>query len=144
MVAISDDPHRFDPGSRLLRLDGRPLVVEGSHLHKGNRLLVKFEDVDSREGAEAIRGPVYVDQSERRSLDDGEYWPEDLLGCRVITIDGNEVGEVSQVIEGPAQDLLEVSREGGTWLVPLVKDLVVEVDLEGRRVTIDPPSGLVD
>ena len=144
MVALSDDPQRFDPGSQLLRSDGRALVVEGSHLHRGSRLLVKFEGVDSRDAAELIRGPVYVEESERRTLDDGEYWPEDLLGCRVVTLNGDDVGDVARVVEGPAQDLLEVNGGGGMFLVPLVKEVVIDVDVDGRRVTIDPPSGLVD
>ena len=144
MVPISDDPHRFDRGSQLVRADGARLVVEGSHVHKGDRLLVKFEGVDSRDAAELIRGAVFVSEDQRRSLEEGEYWPQDLVGCRVVTVAGDEVGEVSEVVEGPAQDLISVDHEGRTFFVPLVKEIVVEVDVDARRVTIDPPAGLVD
>jgi len=144
MVPISDDPHRWDPGSPLVRADGTVLVVEGSHVHKGDRLLVKFEGIDSREAAEVIRGPVYVSEDQRRSLQEGEYWPQDLVGCHVTTVSGDEVGAISEVVEGPAQDLISVERGGRTFLVPLVKEIVVEVDVVARRVTIDPPPGLVD
>jgi len=48
------------------------------------------------------------------------------------------------VVGGPAQDLLSVDREGRTWLVPLVKEIVVDVDIDARRVTIAPPAGLLD
>lgn len=144
MVPISDDPHRFDRGSQLVHADGARLVVEGSHVHKGDRLLVKFEGVDSRDAAELIRGAVFVREDQRRSLEDGEYWPQDLVGCRVVTVAGDEVGEVSEVVEGPAQDLISVDHEGRTFFVPLVKEIVVEVDVGARRVTIDPPAGLVD
>ena len=58
MVSISDDPSRWDPGSRLERSDGSELIVENSRSHKGSRLLVKFEGVSSRPDAERIRGPV--------------------------------------------------------------------------------------
>jgi 16S rRNA processing protein RimM len=47
-------------------------------------------------------------------------------------------------VEGPAQDLISVDDGGRTFLVPLVKQIVVEVDVDARRVTIDPPAGLVD
>ena len=144
MVPISDDPHRFDPGSLLVHADGTRLVVEGSHVHKGDRLLVKFEGVDSRDAAELIRGAVFVSEDQRRNLEEGEYWPQDLVGCRVVTVAGDQVGEISDVVEGPAQDLISVDRDGGTFLVPLVKEIVVEVDVGSRRVTIDPPAGLVD
>jgi 16S rRNA processing protein RimM len=144
MVPISDDPHRFDPGSLLIHADGTRLVVEGSHVHKGDRLLVKFEGVDSRDAAELIRGPVYVSEDQRRHLEDSEYWPQDLVGCRVVTIAGDEVGRIADVMEGPAQDLISVDDGGRMFLVPLVKEIVVDVDVVGHRVTIDPPAGLVD
>jgi 16S rRNA processing protein RimM len=144
MVPISDDPHRFDPGSLLIHADGTRLVVEGSHVHKGDRLLVKFEGVDSRDAAELIRGPVYVSEDQRRHLEGGEYWPQDLVGCRVVTVAGDEVGRIADVMEGPAQDLISVHDGGRMFLVPLVKEIVVDVDVVAHRVTIDPPAGLVD
>ena len=100
--------------------------------------------IDSRDAAELIRGAVFISEDQRRNLEEGEYWPQDLVGCRVVTVAGDEVGEISDVVAGPAQDLISVDHEGGTFLVPLVKEIVVEVDVGARRVTIDPPSGLVD
>ena len=144
MVAISDDPHRFDPESRLVHAVGALLVVEGSRTHRGNRLLVKFEGVDSRNAADLLRGAVYVNEDERRDLEEGQYWQHQLVGCRVSTVAGNDVGEVSGVVGGPAQDLLSVSHGGRTWLVPLVEEIVVDVDIDARRVTIAPPAGLLD
>lgn len=143
MVPISDDPHRWDPGARLLRADRSPLVIESSHTHKGSRLLVKFEGIDSRNAAEGLRGPVYVTEDQRRRLADDQYWQHELVGCAVVTRSGDEVGEVSGVVGGPVQDLISVDHDGRTFLVPLVKEIVVRVDVEARRVTIDPPSGLV-
>ena len=144
MVAISDDPHRFDPGARLVHADGTLLVVEGSRIHRGNRLLVKFEGVDSRNAGEVLRGSVYVSEDQRRDLEGGQYWQHELVGCRVFTVAGNDVGQVSGVVDGPAQDLLSVDHEGRSRLVPLVKEIVVEVDTDARRITIAPPPGLLD
>jgi 16S rRNA processing protein RimM len=143
MVAISDDPHRFDKGQRLVRDDGSPLTVEGSRTHRGDRLLVKFEGVDSREAAEHLRGPVYSELRQRRDLEEGEYWQAELVGCRVVSPSGDDLGAVVEVVEGPAQDLISIESEEGDFLVPLVKEFVVAVDIEARRVTIDPPAGLV-
>ena len=144
MVPISDDPSRWDPGSRLKRSDGSELIVESSRPHKGSRLLVRFEGVASRADAERLRGPVYVTSEQRRELEEGQYWQNDLLGCAVVTRDGTEVGEVSGIVPGAAQDLMSVASGERSWLVPMVTAIVLEVDVDGRRVVIDPPPGLLE
>ncbi|MDP9068908.1 MAG: ribosome maturation factor RimM [Actinomycetota bacterium] len=143
VVRISDDPNRFDPGAVLTHEDGRELVVESSRVHR-DRFLVRFEGVATREQAEALRGPLYVPAEARRELEESEYWEQDLVGCTVELADGNEVGTVSDVIVRPAQDLLEVDTPAGTRFVPFVQAIVKEVDLDARRVLVDPPAGLFD
>ncbi len=67
------------------------------------------------------------------------------MGLSVLTTDGTVVGEVGGLESRPVQDLLVVRLTGGgEALVPFVEQIVPEVDLEGRRVVIDPPAGLLD
>lgn len=143
VIRISDDPHRFDPGATLLHEDGRELTVRSSRSHR-DRFLVHFEGAIDRESAQALRGALYVDPSDARELDESEFWEGDLVGCRVVLADGTDIGEVSDVIVRPAQDILQIETARGQRLVPFVGDIVTEVDAERRRVTIDPPEGLLD
>lgn len=143
VVRISDDPHRFDPGAVLTHEDGRRLVVVSSRSHR-DRFLVHFEGVVDREGAQGLRGALYVPAEAARELDDAEFWEADLVGSRVTLPDGTEVGEVSDVIVRPAQDLLQIETPRGQRLVPFVSQIVIEVEPDERRVTIDPPEGLLD
>lgn len=140
---ISDDPRRFAPGAVLLHEDGRRLTVAAARPHR-ERFLVSFEDVGTRDAAERLRGSLYVSSRELRSLEEGEYWPHDLVGCSVLTTNGSEVGRIEGVIDAPAQDLLVVSTPAGERFVPMVRELVVEVDLQRRRVIVSPPEGLFD
>jgi 16S rRNA processing protein RimM len=143
VVRISDDPLRFEPGSRLLHADGRELVVEAARSHR-NRLLVKFEDVDDRMAADSLRGALFVPRSEARELEPGEYWAHQLVGYEVRTAAGTEVGRLAEVVPGTAQDLMRVATPGGERLIPMVEAIVVDVDTDRRVVTIDPPEGLID
>jgi 16S rRNA processing protein RimM len=143
VVVISDDPTRFDPGARLLDDSGNTLVVETSRAH-GNRWLVKFTGIDDRDAAEKLRGPLFVSAEDVRELDDDEYWPHELVGVAVFLPSGEEVGVVDRVVPGSAHDLLAVTTERGERLVPVVKEIVVGVDIRGRRIDIDPPAGLID
>jgi 16S rRNA processing protein RimM len=143
VLRISDDPARFEPGARLIHEDGRELVVAGSRPHH-DRLLVTFEGVDSRTEAEELRGALYVTPDELRALEDDEFWEHDLVGCEVVLANGQPVGRVTGVVKGPAQDLLAVESPAGERLVPIVKEVVVDVSIDDGRITIDPPEGLLD
>ena len=114
-----------------------------SRTHR-DRFLVHFEEASDRESAQALRGPLYVEASSLRELDESEFWEADLVGCRVFLPDGTDVGEVSDVIVRPVQDLLQVETPRGQRLVPFVGEIVTEVDAEARRVVVDPPEGLLE
>jgi 16S rRNA processing protein RimM len=151
----TDEPdRRFAPGS-VLRTQapqggaphgpGRPpaLTVRSTRWHQ-SRLLVCFEEVRDRNGAEAVRGlllAVEVDPAESPE-DPEEFYDHQLVGLAVVTADGAAVGELVEVLHGPAQDLLSVrAGDGREILVPFVAQLVPEVDLgTGRVVVVDAPG----
>jgi len=143
VIPISDDPRRFEPGSRLHHDDGRVLIVESVRRHR-DRLLVKFEGSNSRGEAEALRGPLYVGPEDLRRLGDDEFWEHDVIGCDVVTVSGERVGRAAEVVSGVAQDLLRVEVEGADVLIPMVKEIILSVDLAGRRIVVDPPEGLLE
>ena len=141
----TDDPDvRFAPGSVLRCSDGHERTVATSQWH-GNRLICTFAGVVDRNGAEALRGLVLEVERDpnERPADPDEFFDSDLTGARVQLMDGSLVGEVTEVIHLPAQDLLAVSTEKGEVLVPFVSEIVPVVDLARRVITIDPPPGLL-
>jgi 16S rRNA processing protein RimM len=91
-----------------------------------------------------LRGALYVPGGDLRELDPGEFWEHEVLGATVVTSDGEEVGRVLAVDHGPGQDRFVVGTERGERYVPIVREIVVDVDTSQARVTIDPPSGLLD
>ena len=143
VVRISDDPERFQPGARLLTQTGRALTIVEAKQH-GDRFLIAFSGYETREAAETLRGPLYIDAAQTRALADDEYWEHEIVGCRVWTTAEAEIGVVDRVVPGSAQDLLALDTPAGERLVPLVKEIVVEIDTGSRRVVLDPPEGLLD
>jgi 16S rRNA processing protein RimM len=139
----SDNPERFVDGARLFTGGGRSLTIERAHAH-GARMLVKFDGVEDRGGAEALRGQeLVVPESWLPELDDGEYWPFQLEGCAVVTESGRSLGSISEVIANPANDLWVATDDaGGETLVPAIRDVIVEVDIAARRVLVRDVPGL--
>ena len=138
---------RFAPGVQLDTNPRRPepLTVVRSRWHSG-RLLVVFEGVIDRTTAESLRGTLLtVESSTSPATDSDEYWDHDLVGLAVVCVDGEMLGTVEDVLHPPGAPLLVVRRpDGGEALVPFAKEIVPTVDLEGRRVVVDPPEGLFD
>lgn len=145
----TDDPGaRFAPGSVLATdpADRGPLTVARSRWHAG-RLLVAFEGVDDRTSAEGLRGTLLtVDSADLPPTEDpDEFYDHQLIDLEAVSVTGEPLGSVSDVIHTPGQDLLAVRRpSGGEFLVPFVAQIVPEIDLAGGRVVIDPPPGLIE
>jgi 16S rRNA processing protein RimM len=123
-----------------------PVRISEVRPHQG-RLLVLFDGFADRDGSEALRG-VYL-TVDRASVpppeDPDEFLDHQLVGLRAHTPAGEPLGEVVRVEHAPASDLLVLARpDGRQTLVPFVKAIVPEVDLEAGRVVLTPPEGLLD
>jgi len=148
----TDDPEqRFAAGSVLGTdpAEAGPLTVEASRWHSG-RLLVSFTGIVDRTDAESLRGAWLTIDAADVPLPEGpdEFRDHQLTGLSVVTISGDLVGTVTDVLHH-GQALLAVAPPAGTSrraevLVPFVAAIVVEVDLAGQRLVIDPPPGLLD
>ncbi|HEX6498937.1 MAG TPA: ribosome maturation factor RimM [Micromonosporaceae bacterium] len=149
----TDEPaDRYAPGSVLVTdpAQAGPLTVEAARPHTSggrDRLIVAFDGVYDRDGADLLRGVLLcVDSADVPAPEHpDEYHDFQLVGLTAVTPDGEALGEVVAVDHAPASDLLVLRRpQGGTALVPFVTAIVPEVDLAGRRIVVDPPPGLLD
>ncbi|MGP3954730.1 ribosome maturation factor RimM [Nonomuraea sp. 3N208] len=143
----TDEPERrFNVGTSIATdpAERGPLVVAGRRWHK-DVLLIAFEGVTDRDVAAELRGTMLViDSADVEPSDDPDVFHDhQLIGLAVETVAGDPVGEVSDVLHH-GQDLLVVTRKGADEaLIPFVKALVPEVDLQGGRLVVDPPEGLL-
>lgn len=156
----TDDPTaRFAPGNTLRAKQSRgtddrerSYVVASAREH-GGRLLVRLAGVDDRDAADALRGSLFVvDSDDLPPIDEPDtYYDHQLEGLRVRTTTGQDVGVVAEVLHTAAGELLAVRRgtdhagsQSGEVLVPFVGAIVTSVSLDDRIVEIDPPEGLLD
>ena len=118
--------------------------IEKSRVHK-NTIVLKLENINSSEMAEGYRNKfVYIPEDTLEELPEDSYYIKDLLGLDVYEKNGNRLGSVSDVIKGPGQDLYEIKGQDKTFLLPGVKEFILEIDLEKKRIIVDPPEGLLD
>jgi 16S rRNA processing protein RimM len=153
---FTDFPEHFAQRKRLFlrppaggKLDAmREARVESHWLHKG-RVVLKFSQVDSMVEAENLRGfDVVIPREERMPLQGDAVYVSDLLGVRVIDVSRGgaaEAGEITDVEpEGAAPAMLVIRTPAGDeLLIPFVRAYLRKMDIEGKRLEMDLPEGLL-
>jgi 16S rRNA processing protein RimM len=121
-------------------------TVEAARDHSG-RLLLRLVGVSDREGADALRGTLFlIDSADiEPSEDPDEFYDHELEGLAVRTVDGTAVGTVREVLHSVGGELLSVrAADDREILVPFVSAIVTSVSIADGVVEIDPPDGLLD
>ncbi|MFJ6842206.1 ribosome maturation factor RimM [Streptomyces griseoluteus] len=145
----TDEPEsRLAPGAVLATDPASvgPLTIATGRVHSG-RLLLRFEGVGDRTGAEALRNTLLIADVDPEEMpeDEDEYYDHQLIDLDVVTEDGTEVGRITEISHLPSQDLFIVLRpDGSEVLIPFVEEIVSEIDLDEQRAVITPPPGLID
>ncbi|MBE5914916.1 16S rRNA processing protein RimM [Pseudobutyrivibrio sp. JW11] len=148
---LTDDISRFKNMKNLLLDAGKEgyisLEVENARPQK-NLVILKFKGIDNINDIEKYKGHgLYVTKDNRVDLKEDEYFIADLIGCDVYldSDKDNRFGTISDVMETGANDVYEITLESGkTVLVPAIKDCILDVDIEGRRMEIHLMEGLMD
>ncbi|GBC87727.1 Ribosome maturation factor RimM [bacterium HR12] len=143
VLVLSEVPDRFAEGAVVFLEDGRSLTVERARPHRG-RLLVRFREVTDRTQAEALRGRLLVvPTSMSPPPPEGSWWDHDIEGCAVRTEGGRELGVVREIIHTAANDVwVAVDEEGVETLIPVLKDVLVAVEVAEKRIVIREIPGL--
>jgi 16S rRNA processing protein RimM len=140
----TDDPDiRFQIGNKLTLDDGKQLTIRSSRWHN-QILLLAFDGVTDRNQIEELRDQLISSDVDLDSLAPGEYHFQQLIGCEVFQQNGELIGAVDEIVKLPGQDLLSVNRAGAQVLIPMVKQIIIEIDVLAKKIVVNPPEGLLD
>jgi 16S rRNA processing protein RimM len=144
VTPLTSNPERFAVGATLI-VNGEPRKVVDLNTSQGYPI-VKFEGFPNATAAHALRGAVIeIDEAALPPLPEGEYYLHDLEGLDVVTREGEAIGTLAQVLTTGANDVYVVRRPGKPdALLPAIPDVILSVDLEAHRMTIEPMPGLLD
>jgi 16S rRNA processing protein RimM len=150
---LTDFPEKFAERKRVWLLAGETeseAEVQSHWMHKGC-VVLKFAGIDSMTAAEALRGQIVaIPRTERAPLGDDEVYAGDLIGCELVDV-RTETAKIVGVIEdvdreaGPVALLVVAGAAGGEEiLVPFAKAYLRRIDLDGKRVEMSLPEGLLE
>ncbi len=146
LQSFTADPEDIASYGPLDGSNGRQLVITLLKPYKA-MFLARLEGVHDRNAAEALQGvELSVSRDRLPEPDEDEIYHADLIGLAAFDTHGKPMGDVVAVLDFGAGELLELKLpdEKSTMLVPFNVESVPEIDLDARRLTIDPPDGLLD
>jgi 16S rRNA processing protein RimM len=112
---------------------------------QGGRPVVGFEGFSRIEDVERLAGlELRVPEETLQPLAPGSFYHHQLIGCAVELTDGTVVGTTERVEGGTGGSRLVVAARAGEILVPLASAICVDIDVNARRIRIDPPEGLLE
>jgi 16S rRNA processing protein RimM len=140
---------RFKAGNRLLLIppdSAEPVTVEiqTAREHK-NVFVVKLKGYDHINQVEQLKGwELKVGEADRAPLSDGEYYVRDIVGCNVVTEDGESLGTITDILTPGANDVWVVKLPGGKeLLLPVIDDVILGVDVAAKSVKVHLLEGLL-
>lgn len=144
----TDDIKRFKKLKKVLLDTGkeyRELEVEGVKFFK-QMVILKFKGIDNINEVENYRGTsLFVTREHAVKLEKNEYFISDMIGLRVVTEEGEELGILTQVLETGANDVYVVKgKEEQEILLPAILECILEVDTDNKRMKVHLMEGLLD
>jgi 16S rRNA processing protein RimM len=141
-----DDPQFFSRYQMIFlqgdRGSAQPYRLRAARPHK-KFILALLEGVRTRAEAEQLRGTmVLVDPAVLPPLNADEYYWHEILGMRVVTEDGGNVGTITEIFPTGSNDVYVVQEGDREVLIPALKEVVISIDKKARTMVIHPPEGL--
>jgi len=139
---ITDFPQRLAPPSKVY-INRQPMSIDSTQWHKG-KAIIKLNTINSLEDAQRLQGqPIEIHHSQLQPLPEGQYYHFQLIGLEVWTTQGELLGNITEILTAESNDNYVVSGDKGEILIPAIEDVVKSIDLDSRRITIEPIEGLL-
>jgi len=140
-VPLTSQPERL----KSVFVNETPMEVERTWMH-GDHLIFKFQGIDTISDAEKLAGAeVSIPFEQRAALAEDQVYQSDLIGCEVVDATGRSLGVVSDFQETGGTPLLDVKTPAGReLLIPFANSICTNIDLEQKKIVVNPPEGLLD
>lgn len=140
VAPLTDFPERFEPRA-IVWLNGQPLRIERSRW-QGRLVVLKLEGIDDRTAAEAIREQELFVPELAVIEEEGVFYQHDIIGLAAFDLEGNELGKVADIFSTGSTDVYVIEGSRGQLLLPALDDVIREIDLEKKRITVELMEGL--
>jgi 16S rRNA processing protein RimM len=144
---LTDIPNRFEQLDVVYAGDDRRhYAIQGVRPYKADMILLSLRGVNDANAAEELRGAdLYIPLDRLAQLPVGSYYQHDIIGLRVFSLDETYIGTIVDIITTSSNDVYVIKKQDGPQvLIPAIKDVITQIDLQKHVMRIDPIPGLLD
>jgi len=145
VVPLTENIQRFND-LKYVYLDDEKLInmnVDYVKYHKNN-VILKFKGLDSIDEAEKLKGIyILVNRENAMALPEGSYFICDLIGICVYDVEGKNLGSITDILNTGSNDVYVVRDGKNELLIPALKTVVKEINIQDNRIIVDLPEGLI-
>lgn len=147
VASFTDDINRFNDLDTIYLGDNKTkLQVEQARFHK-NMVLLKFKNFNNiNEVLMDVGKFIYVAEVDKRVLPEDYFYIFDIIGSLVFDVNGEKIGVVTDINQSASNDIYIIKNEekDREYLIPAVKEFFVEIDIENKKIVIDPIEGMIE
>ena len=136
VMPLTDDPHQLARMERII-IGDQDMEVLGSRVEK-NMVVMQLSGIADRNAAESLRGKkLAITRDMADELPEGQYYIVDLIGCQVVTDEGEALGTLKDILQNGPKDVYIVKGQRGSILFPALKELLLDVDIEAKAIKVN-------
>lgn len=145
VLPLTDDIKRFSKLKNVyIGENKKKLEVSKVWYNKGYAMLA-FKEYENINDVEKFKNEIiWIDEKDKIKLPKDSYFIHDLIGMEVYLKDESYLGKIEDVLTPGANDVYLVKNKGKQYLIPAIKDVVKNIDIEEKKMIIDPIEGLID
>ena len=147
LLPVTDHPEIFKSGQAFLLDTGKEVRVLTVTSRKQVRqfVVLGFREISGIEEAQLLKGKdLWISEEDAVPLEEGEYYYHDLIGLNVFLDTGERLGELTGIMETGANDVYIVEEGGREYLLPAIRECILDIDLDEKKMTVHEMPGLFD
>ena len=144
VIPLTDDMKRYDELKEVYVGINKDLLEIEKVSYLKNQVILKFKGINSIKDAEKYLNNFISINKEDAILPEGSYFLFDIIGMEVYDMKDNFIGKIRDVIQSGANDVYVIKDSDTEYMIPAVKQFVKSIDIENKKMLIDPIEGMLE
>lgn len=147
IIPLTNDINRFSD-LEIIYLGNKKIKVQikQARPHK-NAILLKFQEFDNiNQVLSYVGDSIYIDEVEKQILPEDHFYIYDIVGSSVFNTTGEKIGVITEVNQYTSNDVYTIKNqeENKEYFIPAIKEFVVDVNIEEKKIVIEPIEGMIE